>query len=74
MESRTPPAATARRWRIASWLLNHPSRLSWVLVELLRPRNGRKLRNAWWQVRHYNDVDAFQALYETHRRSYGKQS
>lgn len=64
-------AALSPRWRVSQWLLNHPSRVSWVLIELLRPWNGRKLRNAWWQIRHYGDVDAFQALYETHRRSYG---
>lgn len=58
------------RWRFVAWLLHHPSRTSWILTELLRPLPvSRRLTNAWWQARHFGDVDAFHALWLTYSRS-----
>lgn len=55
------------------WLLNHPSRARWIAAELFMRRLPlrRRFANAWWQLRNYGNVEAFQALYETWSRSRG---
>jgi hypothetical protein len=48
--------------RLALWLLSHQSRLSWVLLELMRGLSWKlAVRNAWFQVCHYDDIDAWRA-------------
>lgn len=59
------------RWALQRWFLNHESRASWIAIEFLRPLSvRRKFANAWWQLRHFGDLDAFDALWQTHRHSY----
>ena len=60
------------RLAAAAWLLSHPSRLSWVLIELWgRPSIDwrQRLANARWQIKHYGDNEAFHNLWVTWRES-----
>lgn len=64
-----------RKSHLHSWLLNHPCRASWIAAELLRLLPLRtRLGNAWWQFRHFNDHEAFDALWQTWRRSTAHQA
>ena len=59
--------------RFVAWLLNRESRTAWIALELLRPLPPRlRFSNAWWQLRHFGDCDAFHALWLTHDRSRGR--
>lgn len=58
------------RYRLQTWCLHHPRRTTWIICEFLRflPLH-LKLRNAWWQFRHFGDYEAFDALWQTWQRS-----
>lgn len=56
-----------RYQRVYRWFLSHPSKASWIVVELFLRRLPlrRRFANAWWQFRHYGHTDAFDALWQT---------
>lgn len=52
------------RWRIIRWLLAHPHKTTWIAIELTRELPWRvRAQNAVWQYRHYDDMDAWQRMY-----------
>ncbi len=61
------------RLAIQTWCLIHPRRTTWIVCEFVRPLPiRRRFANAWWQVRHFNDRDAFDSLWQTWDQSQGK--
>lgn len=44
---------------VARWLLDHPHRTSFALLELMRPLPvSTRIAHAWWQMRNYRRVAA----------------
>lgn len=59
------PSAASWRYRVIGWMLRHPSRLGYVIAEFSRPLSiGQKIDNAWFHIRHWNDVAAWRAQLE----------